>query len=471
MSFTPYQVDFTVKNTSKTFGFSKKRISFKFGIANNEAMEQGLTGAHCRGSEHEVIFTWSLNSGKRQILADGKDVHYSESGLNGWTTDQVFQHHFLMRIPNLSGPLRCHLITQPANRDVPSIQPFDLRINGISYFNFAKIYELGSPHVASSRTSKSASRGGDPEGDPYITPEERKAIAAAKLASIRDIREREVTSIQSAPTVMNREEGNLINLLEDTPSYPAPPSQPSSHFVSSITLDTAFVGGPAPVPYGQQPYNNYSVGAPTPQAQPSPYQQNMYGQPPAPQQPDPYAQQQTAYGQPPSLMQPDPYAQQQNAYGQPPAPVQPDPYAQQQNSFGQPPAPMQPDPYAQQPNAYGQPPAPAQPDPYGQQPNAYGQPPAPAQPDQYGQQPGTYGQPPTPQGYGQPQNQFAYQQPPTPQGFYGGGQQYQGFASPPGANNMMSPSAQSIGSYGSAPAFAQPPRPPQPQYQQGYPQY
>lgn len=454
MSFTPYQVDFSVKNTSKTFGFSKKRVSFKFGIANNGAVEQGLTGAHCRGSEHEVIFTWSLNSGKRQILADGKDVHYSESGLNGWTTDQVFQHHFLMRVPNLGGPLRCHLITQPANRDVPSIQPFDLRINGISFFNFAKIYELGSPHVASSRTSQSASRGGDPEDDPYITPEERKAIAAAKLASIRDIREREreVTSIQSAPTVMHRDEGNLINLLEDTPAHhPTPPSQQPSHFVSSITLDTAFVGGPAPPPYGQQPYNNYALGAPPPQAQPNPYQQNPYGQPPAPQQPDPYAQQQNSYGQPPALMQPDPYAQQQNAYGQPPATVQPDPYAQQQNTYAQPPPPMQPDPYAQQQITYGQPPAPVQPDPYAQQPNAYGQ-------------------PPTPQGYGQQPNQFAYQQPPTPQGYYGG-QQYQGSASPHGANNMMSPSGQSIASYGSAPAFAQPPRQPQPQYQQGYPQY
>jgi hypothetical protein len=470
MSFTPYQVDFSVKNTSKTFGFSKKRVSFKFGIANNEAIEQGLTGAHCRGSEHEVIFTWSLNSGKRQILADGKDVHYSESGLNGWTTDQVFQHHFLMRVPNLGGPLRCHLITQPANRDVPSIQPFDLRVNGISFFNFAKIYELGSAHVATSRTSKPASRGGDPDDDPYITPEERKAIAAAKLASIRDIREREgpsatARSVQSAPTVMNRDEGNLINLLEDTPSYPPPAAQPPSHFVSSITLDTAFVGGPAPAPYGQQPYNNYALGAPPPASQPNPY-----GQPPAPQQPDPYAQQQpNAYGQPAPLMQPDPYAQQPNPYGQPPAPSQPDPYAQQPNTYGQP-----PDPYAQQPPTYGQPPAPMQPDPYAQQITPYGQPPAPLQPDPYAQQqPTTYGQPPTPQGYGQQQqNQFAYQQPPTPQGYYGGGQQYQGFASPPGANNMMSPSGQSIGSYGSAPAFAQPPRqPPQPQYQQGYPQY
>ena len=188
-TFTPYQVDYSVKNASKTFGFSKKRVSFKFGVANEGALRDGLTGANCRGSEHEIIFIWSLNSGKRQILADGKDVHYSESGQNGWTSDQVFQHHFNLRVPNLSAPLRCHLITQPANKDVPSIKPFDLRVNGISYFGFSKIFQLGTTSMVTRPINKKKSKSND--DDAYCTPEERKAIAAAKLASIRDMRERE----------------------------------------------------------------------------------------------------------------------------------------------------------------------------------------------------------------------------------------------------------------------------------------
>lgn len=401
MSFAPYQVDFSVKNASKTFGFSKKRVSFKFGIANNEAISRGLTGAHCRGSEHEVIFVWSLNSGKRQILADGKDVHFSESGQNGWTTDQVFQHQFHLRVPNFSSPLRCHLITQPANRDVPSVHPFDLRLNGISFFAFSKIFQLGTPQMIS-RPIKGGSRGRnagvDPDDDPYVTPEERKAIAAAKLASIRDLRGEggvtNSTSIQSAPPVMTRDEGNLINLLDD----PAPPPQAvPSQFISSMTMDPAFGASPAPAPasYGQQPYSNYSIGAPLPQEQ-----QNPYGQPPPPQ---------GGYGQPPQEQH------QQNMYGQPPP---------QQGGYGQPP------PEQQQQNHYAS----------------------------------------------------AYQQPPTPQGYYGAPPQQQyGFGSPP-PNSMMSPTGQSVASYGSAPAFAQPPRqapPPQQQYQQppqqqqypGYPQY
>lgn len=85
MSYVPYQVDHTVKNVSKTIGVSKKKIMFKFGIASPKALSEGMTGAQCRGSEHQVDFVWSLKSGKRQIIVDGKEVHFSESGMNGWT--------------------------------------------------------------------------------------------------------------------------------------------------------------------------------------------------------------------------------------------------------------------------------------------------------------------------------------------------------------------------------------------------
>ena len=378
MSFAPYQVDYSVKNTSKTFGFSKKRVSFKFGVANNDALAQGLTGTRVRGSEHEVIFIWSLNSGKRQILADGKDVHYSETGQNGWMVDQVFQHHFQMRIPNFSTPLRCHLITQPVNRDVPSIHPFDLRVNGISFFAFSKIFQLGTPQMVSRplKGGGARNRNVDPEDDPHCTPEERKAIAAAKLASIRDLREREEmagTSIQSAPPVMDRNEGNLINLLDDPAPPAALPQQSPGLFMSNLTMDTAIGNGspaPAPASYSQQPYADYSLGAP-------PFQQQ---------------QQQQQY----------------NPYGQP---------FPNQGGYDQPSPPSQPPP---------------------QPPNQY---------DYFN----------------------AYQQPPTPQGYYGQQQQqqYTGFASPP-PNSMMSPTGISVASYGSAPSFAQPPRPP-PQYQQQAP--
>lgn len=252
--FSPYQIDYSVKNTSKTFGFSKKKVTFKFGVANPSAVDSGAAGADCRGSEHEVIFTWSLNSGKRQILADGKDVHYSETGLNGWTADQVFQHHFNIRIAGLAGPLRAHLITQPQNRDVPHIKPFDLRINGISYFSMPKIFELGSQQMIT-RPVKGKGRnrggggggGGGRESDAYLSHEEKQAIAAAKLASLRDInhsQNQQYSSTGFAAAPVNDATEDLLNF--DSPPAPVAPPQ---------------VQGGAP--YGQPPpqsYSNYSLG-------------------------------------------------------------------------------------------------------------------------------------------------------------------------------------------------------------------
>jgi len=341
--FSPYQIDYSVKNTSKTFGFSKKKVVFKFGIGNPTAIASGQQGANCRGSEHEIIFIWSLNSGKRQIICDGKDVHYSETGQNGWTADQVFQHHFQLRVAGLSGPLRAHLITQPANRDVPHIKPFDLRLNGVSYFTMPQIYQLGSPQmvvrpVKGKGKMSSSSRGGygsRNDEDAYLSPQERQQIAAAKLASMQDM-----NRSASGPAVVE----DLISF--DTPA-PAPPAP-------------AAYGQPYPPP--QQPpqaqYSNYSIGA-------APQQGSFYGQPPAaaPQynygQPAPAPPQQM-YGQPPQQQQfmaspPAKSVASYQSYGSAPAFAQPPQQAPQQQQQQQ-----QQQQYMQQPpqGYYGQPPAP-----------------------------------------------------------------------------------------------------------------
>lgn len=368
-TFTPYQVDYSAKNTSKTFGFSKKRVTFKFGVANNEALSDGLSGANCRGSEHEIIFIWSLNSGKRQILADGKDVHFSESGQNGWTSDQVFQHHFILRVPNFTHPLRCHLVTQPSNKDVPSIKAFDLRVNGMSFFSFSKIFQLGTPQMIS-RPTKGGGRGGgtNPEEDPYTTPEERKAIAAAKLASLRDYRE------QESKKQMPRDEGNLINLMDD----PAPPATPaySSASINSFGSAPPPQQAPPQAPYAQSSYSNYSLGS-----------MSSLGGPPPPQQ-------QPAYGQPAPA--PSPFGQ--------PAPA-PSPFGQS--------APA-PSPYGQPAPAYGQP-APG----YGQPPQQqyYQQPPQQQQPfSPSNQTAASYGSAPT---FAMPPQQQQQQYPPPQQQHFG----------------------------------------------------
>eukprot|EP00531_Pseudo-nitzschia_arenysensis_P015977 CAMPEP_0116145462 /NCGR_PEP_ID=MMETSP0329-20121206/16606_1 /TAXON_ID=697910 /ORGANISM="Pseudo-nitzschia arenysensis, Strain B593" /LENGTH=361 /DNA_ID=CAMNT_0003641069 /DNA_START=229 /DNA_END=1314 /DNA_ORIENTATION=+ len=357
--FSPYQIDYSVKNTSKTFGFSKKKVIFKFGIGNPSAIASGQQGANCRGSEHEIIFIWSLNSGKRQILCDGKDVHYSETGQNGWTADQVFQHHFQFRVAGLSGPLRAHLITQPANRDVPHIKPFDLRLNGVSYFSMPQIFQLGTPQMVvrpvKGKGKMPSSRGYSSrnEDDSHLSPQERQQIAAAKLASMQDL-----NRPAPAPAV-----------VEDLISFDAPAPAP-----------------PAAAPYGQQyppqpqaQYSNYSLGA-------APQQGSFYGQPPAPAPAAVPPQGQYNYGQPAPPQQQMQQSQQGSFYGQPPPPPQ---QMQQQQFMTSPPAKS-----VASYQSYGSAPAFAQPPQQA--------PPQQQQQQQYMQQQppqGYYGQPPAPGGY------------------------------------------------------------------------
>lgn len=294
MSFVPYQVDFSIRNVSKTIGFSKKRVQFKFGIANQSSLAQGLQGVDCRGSEHDLTFTWSLKSGKRQLILDGKDIHFSESGQNGWTADRVWQHGFTLRDAASGRRYRCHFITQPKNSDIPDVQPFDLKIQGVSYFSFNRIYELGTPQMI---TRSAPSRDESP-----MSPEERRLVAQAKAESLRELdhqKHRRQTSMQRTEPV------DLLAF--DTPAPPpvaVGPARAPQNFASSITMDSAMMyasnssndfrkstgapyGGPAPAYNNSDNYNaNYSSNNNNPYAPPAygggPTATNPYGAQPAP---------------------------------------------------------------------------------------------------------------------------------------------------------------------------------------------
>ena len=257
MSFIPYQVDYSVKNTAKTLGFSKKRVSFKFGFANPKSIAEGQTGAQCRGSEHEVTFLWSLASGKRQLFLDGKDVHYSESGMNGWTTDRAWQHSFPLREMSSGRTYKIHFISQPVNKDIPDMKAFDLRINGLSYFSFNEIWKLGTPAMVTREGPRAYSGGGHRAGrDSPISHEERRQIALAKVESLREFERKKAEGSQNPSAAatttasskkMAHEEQSLIS-FDDPPAPPqvghGPPQQQQySQYASSLTLDTAINDG------------------------------------------------------------------------------------------------------------------------------------------------------------------------------------------------------------------------------------
>lgn len=386
MSFIPYQIDYKVVGAGKTLGVTKKRVTFKFGFANRQALEEGQTGAACRGSEHEVVLVLSLASGKRHVLLDGREVHFSQQE----KMSRSFDFPFTVRVPSI-GQVHARLIADHQ----PGAQPFNFFINGMSYFHFSRIYELGTPSMRVGQMH-SQQRSYTSYSELEAPPEERRLIAQAKLESMRELREKQEREAQQAAErkPMNHDEGNLINFDDDDAGQAPPPEIPQQggmmYQASSLTMDPALGQSQSyfqepPAPSGTR-YQNYSINTSQMNAPPQQQQYAFSGVPSASTS-TPYSQQPgvpttsmlTQYSQPPSASSyaPSSYAQapsvsasyssasqqQPSQYGYPqqsaPAPT----YEETQMSFGSPaPAPMQQQFASPQTQAsYGSAPAFAQP--------------------------------------------------------------------------------------------------------------
>jgi hypothetical protein len=106
----------------------------RFGFPNQEALQQGLTGTDCRGEEHEVVIVWSVTSGKRQVMMDGKEVHYSTNRTG------ILDHTWSTRGNHVMKVL-CH--AAPPMSANPNFRQYDLFIDGQTFFTMPKVYELG----------------------------------------------------------------------------------------------------------------------------------------------------------------------------------------------------------------------------------------------------------------------------------------------------------------------------------------
>lgn len=133
-----YQIDFLNAASGKRLGVTKRRVRFRFGFSNAEALAQGLTGVDCRGEEHEVTLVWSLTSGKRTVMADGHEVHFSKIKA---VTDGRFEttwtmagHHVVKLVAHAAPPLFSN---------VQGFRQYDLQLDGFSFFEMPRIFELG----------------------------------------------------------------------------------------------------------------------------------------------------------------------------------------------------------------------------------------------------------------------------------------------------------------------------------------
>jgi hypothetical protein len=134
---TAYQVECQMTKKGKMFAGSKRRVCWRFGFASRDALEAGEAGTACRGEEHEVVMVWSLTSGKQFVLADGHEVHWSKSR-------KIFDK-FECEWQMASGrklSVVAHAST-PLFDKKESFRQFDLKINGVSFWDLPQMYELG----------------------------------------------------------------------------------------------------------------------------------------------------------------------------------------------------------------------------------------------------------------------------------------------------------------------------------------
>jgi len=135
-----YQIDWQNSASGKRVAATKRRVRWRFGFSNREAIAKGLTGIECRGEEHEVTLVWSLTSGKRLVIADGREVHFS----HGNRLDSKFETSWTMQGGHI---LKLIAHAAPPLYVPPGFKQFDLLLDGCSYFSMPRIFELGTPRA------------------------------------------------------------------------------------------------------------------------------------------------------------------------------------------------------------------------------------------------------------------------------------------------------------------------------------
>jgi len=242
-----YQIDFTALATGKRIASTKRRVRWRFGFTNLQALQAGETGTACRGEEHDVTLVWSITSGKRLVLADGQEVHYSISRNNDFDCSWTMRGgHVLKLVAHASPPIGAP----------PGFRQYDFFIDGQSFFSMPKVYRLG---LSTGRGAGAGGGGGTRHGT--------HSYGGARPASASDI------AAIEAPHNPEEEEAYLQEAIKQSlqdnrkkeEAAPAlPPSEPPKKEEENLLLD--FFDAPAPAPASAAPL-----------ALPAPADQNGFG--------------------------------------------------------------------------------------------------------------------------------------------------------------------------------------------------
>lgn len=272
ISSMPYSIDAELCNKGRRFPATKRRVKFSFGFGNMEAIEHGLSSSDCRGEEHQVVMIWSLTSGKQRVLADGVEVHFSRSTVAGkfecqWTMKNG--HHITVTATWL-----------PLKKDPRS---FDLRVDGLSFWDMPKIYQLGrgGPRQASlPQRRRTVAEVPSPQSSSCSSstcqPQQLVKLPKASSASVAVVWDDFVLSsynnnpahplaplLPKQPLVANQDSAKLERASQSLVAMGSPPSssQPESLMLrrpsySDLSVQSAYASTQPSLDYRFRSYNN-----------------------------------------------------------------------------------------------------------------------------------------------------------------------------------------------------------------------
>jgi hypothetical protein len=197
-----------------------------------------------------VTIVWSITSGKRLVLADGQEVHYSNSRNNvfdfSWT---MRGNHVLKVVAHASPPLSAQ----------PGFRQYDFFVDGQSFFTFPKVFRLGlapndprgpsSPRSPPSMADRGVSFNQDGNGHVH-----GHGYRADERVSVRSAGSNNNIAVIEAPHNPDEEEAYLQeaikNSLKET-SSPAAARLAITGGAASVTSaggDSLFLDFSAPIP-------------------------------------------------------------------------------------------------------------------------------------------------------------------------------------------------------------------------------
>jgi len=259
-----YQIDFTAVASGKRIASTKRRVRWRFGFANPEALAHGQTGTACRGEEHDITLVWSITSGKRLILADGQEVHYSSTRGNkldfSWT---MRGNHVLKIVAHASPPLSA----------TPGFRQYDFYVDGQSFFIFPKVFRLGlAPGAPGQRGNSAAYNNYSTNGTGAVQSvrQQKSGVAAVETpnnfdeeeAYLQEAIKNSLQETRPSLTVSNNNvsaEGQnlLMDFMDDSTTQISAPGQAGA---ASALPPRNF---PHSLPYGTTPHQQSHVSQPT----------------------------------------------------------------------------------------------------------------------------------------------------------------------------------------------------------------